>query len=1473
MLKLRSIVYRFLKWVVAIFTCIVLLFSLAWASLQFDYFQTRAVNLVTNILSSSLKSKVTIGSISIGFFNKLILNDVTVNSLRNEKIASVKTLSLALRDLSYKHKKATFNRIYLEDAIFQIRQYKDGKTNIDDWLKLKSSDTTSNIWQFSVYSLKLKNAQFSYHYEGTISDPSVFDYKNTEVKNISGIIDNIKLKENIIACEMQDLSFKERCGFTVESLSSQFFVSNKSINFYDFALKTNKSDVYARFGHFGYTNWMSFKHFLTKVTMNCRIEKSHVSLSDISCFTSELKGLNQVIDAKGFFKGTVSDFVVTDASLRLLDSTTFHGSVEISGLPNIKSTYFFINVQDLKTSMNDIASIPLYPFTTGNRIAIDPMLKKFGKIHYKGNFTGFIYDVVAFGKISTSLGNISSDLLIKQLKKEKELQLSGNFSTEHFNLGALLGPSSKIGNTNMSVKISSTFDSLGYKISNMTGNVSSIEFNNYSYRNITFDGIITPKAFNGKASIKDQNLDMDFAGKCDLSKKLPVFDFDSHIGHLNFHRLNFFKGDSIADISFNIHTKLIGNKIDNMNGSIAVDSVLFENRKGQSYLNKALLEITNTKQKSDFNLESDIVDAHLYGDFNLSNLLKTFPKSISVYLPSLFEKSTEKPTFTDDRLKCSLTIKDLSELSNTLIPQIKLKKPVTFTGEFSSKQNLISINSEIPSVEFGSTSISNGYFNLHSFNSKLIYKANFDIPVFNVAFKNVTASGEIKNDSISFSGYWLKKDSVLYRGFIKTLGVITRNETTKKPKAIFTILPSEIIIADSIWNLSKSLITIDKTISINNFNFTNNQQRLSIEGLISESPNDSIYLGLSGFELKYFNKFIKDKNLGMEGKVTGYLSLFEIPNDFHFRSRIRASDFHIAGTDYGALYALSEWEENSKSIKINIFTQKGSVRPIDLKGYYFPDDNIMDLTLDIDNANLSIISVFVKDFFSDLKGYLVGQVRIQGKLNNPELHGYIDLKKASLFIDYLNTRYSLSGRCNVLDTKLIFDNIQIFDNEGNPATVNGDLSFPHFSKLLYNIVVDAKNFIGLDTKLSNNPYFYGKAYATGIAKIYGDLNHTQIDVSAKSNPNTIINIPVNNETTIENNNFLTFKTKKEKPKKKIVATTSNVITLNFDLDITTDADVQIILDEKVGDIIKSKGTGTILMNIDTKGKFNMYGTYEIFSGDYLFTMRNLINKKFIIEPGSKLTWNGNAFEANAEITARYKVKTALYELMCDIDTSEIYKRRIPIDCKITLTDKILSPNIAFSVDMKDADEKAKEVFNNLSEDEKNKHFMSLLILNYFMPKSLNSGQVTSVGSTGTEMVFSQLSNLASNINKNVNVGINYRTPSQTTKQTGQFELAMSTELLNNRVIVSVNGYSVGKSTASANTTENNAFGGDVIVEVKLNKKGTLRAKGFTRSNLDNIVKKGDTQGFGLSYSRSFNTFKDLFTINNKKRNLTEAAKQ
>ena len=111
--------------------------------------------------------------------------------------------------------------------------------------------------------------------------------------------------------------------------------------------------------------------------------------------------------------------------------------------------------------------------------------------------------------------------------------------------------------------------------------------------------------------------------------------------------------------------------------------------------------------------------------------------------------------------------------------------------------------------------------------------------------------------------------------------------------------------------------------------------------------------------------------------------------------------------------------------------------------------------------------------------------------------------------------------------------------------------------------------------------------------------------------------------------------------------------INFDLTVTPDAEVQIIFDPKLGDIIRGKGNGNLNMIINTTGNFLMYGDYIIEEGDYLFTAQNLINQKFNIEPGGRIRWTGDPFNASIDIVANYRTKASMSDLLPSCQRSAV----------------------------------------------------------------------------------------------------------------------------------------------------------------------------------------------------------------------------
>ncbi|NCP46497.1 MAG: hypothetical protein GW818_08795, partial [Flavobacteriales bacterium] len=139
---------------------------------------------------------------------------------------------------------------------------------------------------------------------------------------------------------------------------------------------------------------------------------------------------------------------------------------------------------------------------------------------------------------------------------------------------------------------------------------------------------------------------------------------------------------------------------------------------------------------------------------------------------------------------------------------------------------------------------------------------------------------------------------------------------------------------------------------------------------------------------------------------------------------------------------------------------------------------------------------------------------------------------------------------------------------------------------------------------------------------------------------TVFSIPLGGGEEIQENSFVSFVTKDSSSLiiNKEEKLDLSKIDMQFDLDVTDAAEVRLIFDEKVGDIMKSTGNGNLKLEINTEGDFNIFGTYIIKSGDYLFTLQNVINKRFNLLEGGSIKWNGNPLDALIDISATYRTR-------------------------------------------------------------------------------------------------------------------------------------------------------------------------------------------------------------------------------------------
>jgi len=162
------------------------------------------------------------------------------------------------------------------------------------------------------------------------------------------------------------------------------------------------------------------------------------------------------------------------------------------------------------------------------------------------------------------------------------------------------------------------------------------------------------------------------------------------------------------------------------------------------------------------------------------------------------------------------------------------------------------------------------------------------------------------------------------------------------------------------------------------------------------------------------------------------------------------------------------------------------------------------------------------------------------------------------------------------------------------------------------------NLFILDTDDSFDNNYYGKAFFNGNARIHGPSQSLTFDLDGSSAEGTNIVIAVDNSGSIEDVSYLKFVDKNAIKNTDNQTSSPSLIkglTLNFDLSITQDAELELLFDSDTGSTLSGSGVGSILMEINTDGNFNVFGDFIALNGIYQFKNFGILEKEFRLEPG------------------------------------------------------------------------------------------------------------------------------------------------------------------------------------------------------------------------------------------------------------------
>ncbi|MCE9537786.1 MAG: translocation/assembly module TamB, partial [Bacteroidetes bacterium] len=557
------------------------------------------------------------------------------------------------------------------------------------------------------------------------------------------------------------------------------------------------------------------------------------------------------------------------------------------------------------------------------------------------------------------------------------------------------------------------------------------------------------------------------------------------------------------------------------------------------------------------------------------------------------------------------------------------------------------------------------------------------------------------SDSVNLALTWDNKSKNENKGDIKAFLHFNPNSIIE-----LKILPSQFVLSDSIWKITKvNEVVIDSSfITIKQLIVENASQSIALNGIVSNNKTDELKLSLTNFNLANLNLFTKTSGLNFNGRINGESVLTDVFHELLFLSNNNFTSLSINDNAMGDGTIKTVWDNAKEALYMHGSFTVGIVPNILFSGYYYPKqtENNLDMKLDLQAIQLQLFEPFVKDYCPNFKGFFAGNIEIKGSVTEPKVSGILHVNAKKITVGYLNTTYNFSHDIIIDNNSFGVENLNIFDINHNKAVATGKVYHNNFKNFQLDFDIHPQKFMCLNTTEANNSLYYGKAYVSGVINISGYTDNIAIAANVKTEsivsndkPDklnmlsktelTKFYIPLSGPGELSSNDFITFiKKDSSLDLKNDYKVQLGGLTLNFDLEVTPDAEVQLIFDQKVGDIIRSRGNGNINLEITTKGDFKMYGDYVIEGGDYLFTLKNIINKKFDLEKGGVIKWSGIPYKADINLSTVYKARASLKPFFPD-DSSSTLKKRYPVDLKLLMTGDLLSPEINFNIGLPTVD--------------------------------------------------------------------------------------------------------------------------------------------------------------------------------------------
>lgn len=1469
-------------------------FFACWILLQAPAVQTFLAKKVVASLGDALNGRIEFSRVHIKPFTAIVLKDAVlldnapVTGWQGERLDTVAKAGSVVTTFSLKglrHDRVVhLKRVSIQNGMFVLATDERG-SNIGRLFKKPEEKKEKKPFSISLEADRIQIRHFRFRMVNKNNDTGLRDYgmdwKNLDVMAHDLQIHDLTFANGRVAGSVENLKVTERSGYTILAMSGKATVEKGRTSILNLHLQDLWSDFRMNEYRMEYSDVSSFSNYMDEVQMTGDAIDGRVDFKSISYFAPSLRRMKSIIRLRNAnVHGPVKDLSIGGFDFRESYSGV-SGTVNgrISKLPDIERMILDFSLDNL-----DFTTEGLGLFIKGFAPTASVDLSKFAAgthFGFSGKANGTLNNLKVKGKVASTLGSLTADIGVRDLiAQNKAIGLNGNVSARNLDIGRLTGVK-QIGEVTMrgAMDLSSGKGRTSLRIDTLS--VEKLSALGYDYSNIIAAGTYSDNAFDGRIVCSDPNLNFLFQGLFTLSDKTRngLYKFYASIGYADLHALRLDKREN-SKISGRINANYMNISRGDLIGDLDILGLTLENDNGKHEIGDICIKSHSNNNVNRANITSSFASGGYVGSKPFMSLIKDVQGlTVQRELPALYKGKAAK--WENDEYDIKLDVSDARDILSFLKPGLYIAQGSKIRLNIAKDGNLTA-SVKSPRIALGKNYLKDINLSIDNRDSSL----NATVACSAVSVAGLSLMGDnlmlyAKDNGFGAGFTYDNGTELANKGEMYLSGKLGRDRHGALTVNART-LPSYIWYDDDAWTVSESTIDLTgKDLRIDNLTATCSDQSIKINGGYSSTVKDTLSVNLVKFDLGILNKFLGD-SFGITGLATGH-AIISSPwqNNAGLMMNLTSDSTEVAGQRMGTLRLASSLDDGK--MRVIAKNDIDGKRTLDVKGDYFLKNKLIDATADFDGLNVGYIAPLLSSVFSEMGGNLSGRIKINGTMDSPSLTSEgTRFDDVLLKVGFTNVPYYVSGPFSVTDQGLFFDNVSVKDRFDGTGTIAGGLTFNHLKDFRMDTRIKMRGVEAIDMTENDNQAFYGHLFASGDVLIKGPFEAIQLDVNVRTDKDGRLHIPIDNASNDGKNDLLTFKQAfKEVYIDPYDAMMSKMTSgsgkgsdfgLKLRVNATQGTEAYVEIDRAAGNVLNGRGQGTVDIEVrPARDLFTINGDYTLRSGNFHFNAMDIAKRDFTISEGSTVRFNGDVMDSDLDIKGIYSTKASVATLIAD--TSAVAARRV-VNCGIGVSGKLREPKLSFSIEVPDLDPTTKSRVESAlnTEDKVQRQFLSLLISGSFMPEE-QSGVVNNTNmlySNVAEIMAGQLNNILQKLDIPLDLGLNYQSSES---GTNIFDVAVSTQLFNNRVIVNGN---VGNREYSNSSSSGADVVGNLDIEIKLDKSGQLRMNLFSHSADDYTTYLDNTQrnGVGVAYQREFNTFKEFFRnlfMSRKKREQRAAA--